>query len=397
MNVTTLLFLSLFSLVNALNNGLALRPPMGWLSWERFRCEIDCNKYPDTCISENLFLNMAKKMAEDGYKDAGYEYVIIDDCWLASTRDPVTGRLRPDPTRFPHGIKWLADQIHTMGLKIGIYEDVGNETCGGWPGSAHHYVLDAQTFASWGIDYTKFDGCNIDASQYATVYPEVGKALNHTKRPIVYSCSWPAYVGIDSPWAEIVKNCNLWRLWGDIQDSWDSMIGIVNYWGTNQDVLKKNSMPGAWNDPDMIIVGDFSLSASESELQFGMWAMFAAPLIMSNDLRSLPDYAKPILLNREVILIDQDPLGIMATMLFNSHQIQIWKKPLANGDVAIAIINQRVDGIPFTVFASWSDLCLEGRWNVRDLFQKRDLGIHDDSISVDVDPHGIRLLRLAKQ
>lgn len=206
----TALLLSAIS-VHALNNGLALTPPMGWMSWERYRCIIDCDAYPDECISENLFKKAADRLVADGYKNHGYEYVIIDDCWMERERD-ASGRLVPDRKRFPSGMKALADyvsetrrfslwrriihfllQIHSKGLKFGIYEDYGTHTCAGYPGIIGHMEIDAQTFADWDVDYVKLDGCYADIRDMDQGYPEFGRLLNQTGRPMIYSCSWPVY------------------------------------------------------------------------------------------------------------------------------------------------------------------------------------------------------------
>ncbi|KAJ9599026.1 hypothetical protein L9F63_010483, partial [Diploptera punctata] len=187
-----LVTLGFLATTSALDNGLALTPPMGWLSWERYRCITDCVNFPDECISENLFFRTAKLMATEGYLEAGYEYIIIDDCWLSKERDS-EGRLQPDPDRFPSGIKALSDYVHSLGLKFGIYEDYGNLTCAGYPGILGHLETDANTFAEWGVDYIKVDGCNSNLEDMNTGYAEFGSYLNKTGRPIVYSCSLPFY------------------------------------------------------------------------------------------------------------------------------------------------------------------------------------------------------------
>uniref|UniRef100_A0A8I5NSJ4 Alpha-galactosidase n=1 Tax=Papio anubis TaxID=9555 RepID=A0A8I5NSJ4_PAPAN len=193
-----LLFLALVSWdipgARALDNGLARTPTMGWLHWERFMCNLDCQEEPDSCISEKLFMEMAELMVSDGWKDAGYEYLCIDDCWMAPQRD-LEGRLQADPQRFPHGIRQLANYVHSKGLKLGIYADVGNKTCAGFPGSFGYYDIDAQTFADWGVDLLKFDGCYCDSlEKLADGYKHMSLALNRTGRSIVYSCEWPLYM-----------------------------------------------------------------------------------------------------------------------------------------------------------------------------------------------------------
>ncbi|KAK4830202.1 hypothetical protein QYF61_009269 [Mycteria americana] len=297
----------------ALENGLALTPPMGWLAWERFRCNVDCRADPRNCISETLFFEMADRLAEDGWRELGYKYINIDDCWSAKQRD-AAGRLVPDPQRFPRGIKALADYVHARGLKLGIYGDLGTLTCGGYPGTTLDYVeQDAQTFAEWGVDMLKLDGCYSSREEQAEGYPEMARALNSTGRPIVYSCSWPAYQGGLPPkvnYTVLAEVCNLWRNYDDIQDSWDSVLSILDWFSANQDVLQPAAGPGHWNDPDMLIIGNFGLSYEQSRSQMALWTVMAAPLLMSTDLRTISPSAKEILQNRLMIQINQDPLGI---------------------------------------------------------------------------------------
>uniref|UniRef100_A0A3Q4I1U0 Alpha-galactosidase n=1 Tax=Neolamprologus brichardi TaxID=32507 RepID=A0A3Q4I1U0_NEOBR len=205
--------------------------------------------------SENLFTDMADRLAEDGWKELGYVYVNIDDCWSSKQRDN-QGRLQPDPKRFPGGIKKLAHYLHNRGLKLGIYGDMGKLTCRGYPGTPLDKIeLDAQTFADWEVDMFKYDGCYSNATEQELGYPLMSKALNATGRPIGYSCSWPAYQGGLPPkvnYTQLGEICNLWRNYDDIQDSWDSVLNIVDWFSENQDVLTPAAGPGRWNDPDMV-------------------------------------------------------------------------------------------------------------------------------------------------
>ncbi|KAF4718860.1 hypothetical protein FOZ63_031702, partial [Perkinsus olseni] len=293
--------------VCGLDNGLALTPPMGWLSWERFGCETDCVAHPDTCISERLYTDMADVLIRDGYKDVGYEYVNIDDCWSARGRDEKTGEILSDPQRFPHGIKWLADYMHSRGLKLGLYADIGTYTCGGYPGLEGHFEQDINTFAEWGIDSLKVDGCYADAS------------VNHAENDDVLV-------------KEIAPACNLWRNYGDIEDSWASVEDITNFWArnTSTDILVRAAGPGHWNDPDMILVGNNGLSLSEQQSQFSLWAILAAPLYMTADLRAMPPWAREILQNKEVIAVNQDPLGKQAHVAWSENGIRIWIRELTS-------------------------------------------------------------------
>ncbi|CAL1263604.1 unnamed protein product [Larinioides sclopetarius] len=307
------------SVLLALDNGLALTPPMGWLSWERFTCNTDCKNDPDNCISEKLYMEMADRMVADGYKDAGYEYINVDDCWMDMNRDSYN-RLKPDPVRFSSGIKALADYVHSKGLKLGIYTDCGNKTCAGYPGSLGYFDVDAKTFAEWGIDMLKVDGCYAEPTVMDDLYPQITTALNQSGRPIVFSCSWPAYqvgAGIDPDYTAIAKHCNLWRNFDDIEDSWESVLSIVDFYAAHQDELVSAAGPGHWNDPDMILGGNFGLSYDEAKAQLALWAIMASPLLMSNDLRSIEPKFKELLLNKDVIAVNQDSLGIMGKRIYN--------------------------------------------------------------------------------
>uniref|UniRef100_V9L252 Alpha-galactosidase n=1 Tax=Callorhinchus milii TaxID=7868 RepID=V9L252_CALMI len=319
------LLLLLSGKASGLDNGLAKTPPMGWLHWERFLCNTDCSLDPHNCISEQLYMQMADVMAAEGWKDAGYEYVCIDDCWLAPTRDS-QHRLQPHPLRFPSGMKRLVDYIHSKGLKMGIYQDVGVRTCAGFPGSAGHYALDAQTFADWGVDLLKFDGCNIGSLKLLQEgYKNMSEALNRTGRPILFSCEWPLYTWpTQQPnYTEIRRYCNSWRNCGDIRDSWSTVKGIVDWTAEHQDLLTAQAGPGGWNDPDMLVIGDFGLSRDQQVSHMALWAIMAAPLLMSNDLRHIDPEARALLQNTGAIAISQDPLGIQGqrTSQVSSHPL----------------------------------------------------------------------------
>jgi len=281
-------------------------------------------------------------------------------------------------------------------LKLGIYEDFGNETCGGYPGSLDYLQIDADTFASWGVDSLKLDGCNVDVRKMNTGYPQMTKYLNATGRQIIYSCSWPAYLNFENMsvnYEYIGKNCNLWRLWGDIQDDWDDVVDIVQYWGDNQDVLIPAAKPGQWNDPDMLIIGDFSLSYDESKAQFALWAIMAAPLLMSNDLRTISPEALEILRNSEVIAVNQDVLGIQGRRIYDKHEKQIWVRPLANKVVAVVFFYTGSDmPIPMTAnFTGKNGIGLSStKASIRDLYEHRDLGVFQNSFTApSVNPHGV--------
>jgi len=385
-----------------LENGLARTPPMGWMSWERFRCNTDCKNDPEFCISERLFKEMADMLVVGGFKDAGYDTIIIDDCWLDHKRSD-DGKLVPDPERFPSGIPSLSDYVHKLGLKFGIYEDYGNFTCGGYPGILGHMETDAQTFAEWKVDYVKLDGCYSEPSTMETGYPEFGRYLNKTNRPMVYSCSWPAYqIGQNPNYESISEHCNLWRNFDDITDSWESVLSIVDYYGNDNDSFAKFAAPGQWNDPDMLIIGNYGLSLDQSKAQMAMWCMFAAPLIMSADLRSLRPEFKEILLNRNLIKLNQDPMGVQAKRIIKGKYVDVFSRPIMpsyNGktSVAVAFLNRWNEGTPLKIKFTLHDLGLDhpGGYQASEVFTGRELGSYkpSDAFTSSVNPTGILLVR----
>ncbi|XP_033106861.1 alpha-N-acetylgalactosaminidase-like isoform X2 [Anneissia japonica] len=387
------------AIVSALDNGLGQTPPMGWLAWERFRCNVDCDNDPKNCVSENLFKEMADHLVSDGFLDAGYNYVNIDDCWMEEERDPDTGRLVPDRKRFPNGIKSLASYMHERGLKLGIYEDYGNMTCQNYPGLYGHEETDIQTFADWGVDSLKLDKCHRPKSPAIVNegFKNVSRLLNATGRHILYTCEWPAKV-TQSNYQMIAKYCNTWRVHSDIQDSWDSVIATIDYTAANQDVFSSVSAPGSFNDLDMLVIGDFSLSPDQSKTQMAMWCILASPLLMSNDLRGISDWAKDILLNKEVIEVNQDSLGAMGKKIIKQVETntEVWSKPLVNDSQAVAVFS-RSTSVPQTVHLTLHQLGLNSStfYYIRDLFEHKTLGRYskDDIISVTVNPGGVVMLR----
>ncbi|XP_028281345.1 alpha-N-acetylgalactosaminidase-like [Parambassis ranga] len=386
---------ALISLTAALDNGLLRTPPMGWMAWERFRCDIDCHDDPQNCISEDLFRDMADRLVEDGWKELGYEYVMIDDCWMSKLRDE-QGRLQPEPSRFPGGIAKLARYIHDRGLKLGIYADMGTHTCMGLPGTTLDKIeIDAQTFASWGVDYLKFDGCYSNPLEQMLGYPLMSLALNATGRPIAYSCSWPVYVGGLPPvvnYTLMGNICNLWRNYFDIQDSWDSLQGIVDWFFNNQDDLQPAAGPGQWNDPDMLIIGNFGLSLEQSRSQMALWAIMASPLIMSNDLRNLDNGARAILQNKVAIAINQDPLGIQGRRLLQEKsRIEVYWRPLANSASALVFLSRRSD-MPYLYHTSLAKLNYNpGNYGVYDVFTGSTVtGLNTTTLfTISINPSGV--------
>jgi alpha-galactosidase len=360
--------------------GLALTPPMGWNSYNHFNCS----------ISESLLKETADAMVGSGMQAAGYQYVNIDDCWMAPERD-AAGNLQPDPEKFPGGISAVAEYVHGKGLKLGIYLDRGTKTCGGFPGSYGHEVQDADTVASWGIDYLKYDNCSPAAgSSLVEDYTRMSNALKATGRPIVFSmCSW----GFPGSWVATEKIAHLWRTTSDIKDTWDRIMAILDA----NSVSAVFAGPGHWNDPDMLEVGNGGMTDTEYRSHFSMWALMAAPLIAGNDLRSMSQSTIDILTAPEVIAVDQDPLGDQGVLVGNiegTKNPEVWSKILSGKNVrAVALLN-RSDGTA-DIAVQWADLGLpSGAAAVRDLWQRRDLGSFAGGFTATVPSHGVVLIKV---
>ncbi|MFZ5941635.1 MAG: glycoside hydrolase family 27 protein [Bacteroidota bacterium] len=314
-------------------SGLAPTPPMGWNSWNQFGCN----------VNEKLIMEIADAMVESGMSEAGYQYINIDDCWHGQ-RDSL-GFIHPDPDRFPSGMKALSDYIHARGLKFGIYSDAGWKTCGGKPGSRGHEYQDALTYASWGVDYLKYDWCYTDELRAQGAYLTMRDALYAAKRPVIFSiCEW----GTSKPWTWAEEIGHLWRTTGDIYPCFDCIYdhGSWQSWGVMQildmqEGLREYAGPGHWNDPDMMEVGN-GMSEGEDRAHFSMWCMLAAPLIAGNDLRNMSEETKMILTNPGAISINQDPLGIQAYLHSRTDSLETWIKPLSGSRVAICFLNRSI-------------------------------------------------------
>lgn len=345
---------------NVTPNGLAATPPMGWNDWYSFGCN----------VSASLIEQTAKAMVTSGMKAAGYQYVNIDDCWMDPQR-AADGSLQADPAKFPDGIKAVADYVHSLGLKLGIYEDVGTKTCAGYPGTYGHDQQDAQTFASWDVDFVKMDWCNVpfgdlpglSQQQVAEkLYTEFGQALKATGRPILYSiCEWNPSL---QPWTWAPKIANMWRSNNDYGDTWSQALGNLD----QEAPLSGYAGPGHWNDPDILQVGRSGLTAPEGQAQFSMWSMLSAPLLAGNDLRSMTPAVRDILANRAVIAIDQDPLGAEATRLSQQGNADVWVKRLANGDRAVMLLNRGSTPLNVSTTAQAAGLPAAGAYSVRNLW-----------------------------
>jgi len=373
---------------NSPSSGLALTPPMGWNSWNKFGCD----------VSEEMIKSVADAMVKSGMKDAGYQYVVIDDCWQIS-RD-ANGDIVADPQRFPAGIKALADYVHSLGLNFGIYSDAGEKTCGKRPGGLGHEYQDALMYAAWGVDYLKYDWCfTLNGLDAKTAYTNMRHALDATGRPIVLSiCEW----GTHQPWLwGAAVGGNLWRTTGDINDRWggqekwpdgtccsngvlaiiDQQVGIGSYAG-----------PGHWNDPDMLEVGNGGMNDTEYRSHFSLWAILAAPLIAGNDLRTMRPEIRDILANKEVIAVDQDALGREGERVMKMGDLEVWSKPLRDGSRAAVLLNRGTGEQEITL--NWEDLGYPAHLSasVRDLWQHKDLGKFTGKFSARVASHAVVMI-----
>ena len=327
-------------------------PPMGWNSWNNFGCD----------INEQLIRDTADGLIASGMKEAGYNYVNLDDCWAEPERN-AEGKLEANHARFPSGIKALGDYLHTRGLKLGIYTSAGTQTCAlTMPGALDHEDVDAQTFADWGVDYLKYDNCNNEGRPAQERYAKMGEALRKTGRPIVYAvCEW----GDNDPWTWAPDvGATLWRTTGDISDSWTSMTSILD----KQVGLEAYSGPGAWNDPDMLEVGNGGMTDTEYRAHFALWALLNAPLLAGNDLRSISPETKQILLNKELIAVDQDWGGKQGHKIRDDGNTEVWAKPMSDGSTTVVLFN-RGDGLT-TMSTSAAEIGLGSArdYRVRDLW-----------------------------
>ncbi|MGH9734873.1 MAG: glycoside hydrolase family 27 protein [Candidatus Acidiferrales bacterium] len=382
-------------------NGLALTPPMGWNSWNKFACN----------VSESLIDSMADAMVSSGMKDAGYQYIVIDDCWQVS-RD-ASGNIVADPKRFPNGVEAVADYVHSKGLKFGIYSDAGTATCQGRPGGRGHEFQDALTYASWGVDYLKYDWCNTGTQDAAASYRTMAEALRASGRPIVFSiCEW----GKNKPWLWGAQaGGNLWRTTDDIEDRWagrkqwpndgccsNGVLDIVD----QEAELYSYAGPGHWNDPDMLEVGNGGMTTAEDRAHFSLWCLLAAPLITGNDLRSMSAETKEILTNREVIAVDQDALGQQGRRVANrvvtesagvveqTIDTEVWSKELHDGSRAVILLNRGDNEMEISV--AWNQIGYPDHVSaeVRDLWAHKNLGRFTGSFKASVPSYAVVMITI---
>ncbi|MFE9779984.1 NPCBM/NEW2 domain-containing protein [Streptomyces sp. NPDC005775] len=361
-------------------NGLALTPPMGFNNWNSTHCRAE--------FDEAMVKGTADIFVEKGLKEAGYEFVNLDDCWAKPQRN-ADGKLEADPVRFPNGIKAVADYVHSKGLKLGIYTSAGTKTCDsvGLPGALGHEYSDARQFADWGVDYLKYDNCNNQGVDAIERYTTMRDALAATGRPIVYSiCEW----GQNRPWEWAGELGNLWRTTGDINDSWGSMLSIMK-----QNLpLAPAAGPGHWNDPDMLEVGNGGMTDTEYRTHFSMWAVMAAPLLIGSDLRTATPETYRILSNHEVIAVDQDPLGKQGVVLSSDGGRWVVAKEMRDGSRAVALFNETGSAQRISTTAAAAGLARADAYTVRDLWAHTTRNTAG-GLSATVPAHGTVMLRVA--
>ncbi len=343
-----------------LPGGLALTPPMGWNTWNTFGCD----------INEQLIRDMADRVVSSGMDEAGYEYINIDDCWMAYDRDS-EGNLQPDPARFPSGIAAIADYVHLRGLKLGIYSSAGTLTCQGRPASIGHEAQDAARFAEWGVDFLKYDNCGDHLGLTAIErYTRMRDALLATGRPIVFSlCNWGQEEVHE--WGSDVGH--LWRTTDDILANWDRVMWILD----QQVGLETYSGPGGWNDPDMLETGNPGLTSDESRAHFSLWALLNAPLITSNDLRSMSAETEAVLTDSDVIAVNQDWAGIQGHRIRDDGEQEIWYKPMSDNTAAVVLLNRSSSSASMAITASEIGLPPALQYDVKDLWTDEVRSVQD--------------------
>jgi alpha-galactosidase len=372
-------------------DGLALTPPMGWNSWNTFAANID----------EDLIKGTADTMIKNGMRDAGYLYIVVDDCWEAKERD-AAGNIVADPQKFPHGMKALGDYLHSKGFKFGIHNCAGTLTCGGYPGGRGHEFQDALKYAAWGVDFLKYDWCSHGTADARETYKTMRDAIHAAGRPMVFSlCEW----GQNKPWEWAQDVGHLWRTTGDIMAGYDSRQRWESGWKLILDLqyslvtnegpngIGQYAGPGHWNDPDMLEVGNKGLTLPESRAHFSLWCIIAAPLIAGNDVRSMSPEVHDILTNKDVIAIDQDSLGKEGWRLRAETGREIWVRQLAGGEWAICVLNTGATAVDMTT--DWSAIpIIDREYAVRDVWAKKDLGTTRTPHTARVESHDVVLFRL---
>jgi alpha-galactosidase len=383
----------------SLSTSLAATPPMGWNSWNMF----------GSSIHEDNIRGTADALISSGLKDCGYEYIVIDDCWSVKAGRDRDGNLVADPEKFPSGIKALADYVHDLGFKLGMYSDAAELTCAGYPASLGFEEQDAALWASWGVDFLKYDYCSAPTDQETAMarYARMGEALRGTGREILYSlCEW----GGRSPhlWGQSVGG-HMWRVSGDVFDSWINIwMPTWNTYGIGVDVsldiadrLHEYGGPGRWNDLDMLVVGlkgkghisGGGMSLLEYQTHMSLWCLACSPLMIGCDVRAMDAETAGLLMNREVLAVNQDPLGIPGRRVKQTGPLEVWRKPLADGSVAVALINRGSLGADITFHASDIGL-LDTSKLARDLWTEKDIADFTWDLTQRVEPHQTLLLKV---
>lgn len=378
---------------------LAKTPQMGWNSWNAFATKID----------ENMIKEMADAMVDLGLRDAGYNYLVLDDGWMAMERD-AKGNFVANPEKFPSGMKAIADYVHSKGLKFGLYSCVGDKTCAGFPGSRGHEFQDALIFAEWGVDYLKYDWCYAGKMNAEEAYSTMRDALYAAKRPVLFSlCEW----GDNQPWEWAKGVGHSWRITGDIYNCFDcaeetgwGVVQIVNM--RDETALRKAAGPGHWNDMDMLEIGNGGLNHFEEETHFALWAILASPLMLGNDLRTIKPETLEIVKNKDIIAVNQDELGVQGfkyTTLKNN--IEVWVRPLANGEWAICFFNRSANSteLNFTwqeheivdkIYEHRVDFNANNVFKIKDLFAGKEIGRTNKPLKHKLEKNQSLMLRLTK-
>ncbi|HEY4937028.1 MAG TPA: glycoside hydrolase family 27 protein [Puia sp.] len=379
-----------------LTGQLAPTPPMGFNTWNTFQ----------TKISEDMLKEMVDVFVSSGMRESGYQYFVLDDGWMAMERDQ-NGSLVADPVKFPHGMKAFADYVHSKGLKFGIYNCAGTKTCAGYPGTRGHEYEDARLYASWGVDFLKYDWCNTDSLNAPEAYKTMSVALRATGRPIVFSlCEW----GGHAPWLWAGGVGELYRTTGDITanftldknfGTWaaQSVLSILD----KQVPIRKYNGPNHWNDPDMLEVGN-GMSYNEDKSHFSLWCMLAAPLAAGNDLRKMSALTQEILTNKEMIAVDQDARGIAAFKMIMPDSLEMWVKPLKNNELALCFLNRTGSSKKLSLI--WKDINISDSqsgleihfdnqyFSLRDLWLKKDAGKTDKKLEREIASHDVIVFKL---
>jgi alpha-galactosidase len=379
---------------------LAARPPMGWNSWNMFGPKVSAETIRQT----------ADVLVSSGLKECGYDYLVIDDCWSRKEGRDKNGNLVPDHPRFPDGVKPLADHCHNLGLKIGIYSDAADRTCGGYPGSFGFEEQDAALWASWGIDFLKYDYCNAPNEQEPAIerYTKMGRALKATGREILFSlCEW----GGRSPWLwGREAGGSMWRVSGDVFDSWVDvwMTHGAGYYGIGVDhsldiaaFLSDYGGPGGWNDLDMLVVGlkgkgqieGGGLTGIEYRTHMSLWCMACSPLMIGCDIRAMDKTTAETLMNREVLAVNQDPLGIPGRRVKRYGSCEVWKKPLTDGAMAVMVVNRGHSGEDVSLKAGDIGM-LDKSKTARDLWKAEERADFKWDLSLRVQPHETLLFKV---